>query len=115
MPVIYLNFVAFFVFSLSESFLVNVRSISLEQLLKIGGSPTDVRLPEEFGGGYMASDMYTHELHCLNFIRKATYPEYYKESHGFTDLPHVVRMHIGMVIYCLDLLRSLLSHPGSFD
>ena len=73
-----------------------MRGISEEELIHIGGSMDDVRLPDDLGGGYMASDMYTHELHCLSFLRKATYPEYYNQSHGFTDLPHVVRLHLGM-------------------
>lgn len=81
---------------LSNLHLVRVRGVSHEELVRIGGSVDDVRLPDELGGGYMASDMYTHELHCLNFLRKATYPEYYNRSHGFTDLPHVVRLHLGM-------------------
>lgn len=59
------------------------------------------------GGGYMASDMYTHELHCLNFLRKATYPEYYNQSHGFTDLPHVVRLHLGTTISILSQFSGL--------
>jgi hypothetical protein len=84
-----------------------VQSISHEELVRIGGSVDDVRLPEELGGGYMASDMYTHELHCLNFLRKATYPEYYNQSHGFTDLPHVVRLHLGMTIPILSQISEL--------
>ncbi|GLI82149.1 hypothetical protein PoHVEF18_010551 [Penicillium ochrochloron] len=88
---------------------VRVRSISHEELVRIGGSVDDVRLPYEMGGGYMASDMYTHELHCLNFLRKATYPEYYNESHGFTDLPHVVRLHLD---HCIELLRQFVVCQG---
>ncbi|OJJ42267.1 hypothetical protein ASPZODRAFT_105549 [Penicilliopsis zonata CBS 506.65] len=88
---------------------VNVRSISAEQVVRNGGSLDDVRLPEEMGGGYMASDMYTHQLHCLNFLRKATYPEYYASSHGFTDAPHVVRLHMD---HCIELLRQSLMCQG---
>jgi hypothetical protein len=89
---------------LSDLILVQVRGISREELIRIGGSVDDVRLPEDLGGGYMASDMYTHELHCLNFLRKATYPEYYNQSHGFTDLPHVVRLHLGKKVFFLSRL-----------
>ncbi|KAF3385022.1 hypothetical protein F1880_001844 [Penicillium rolfsii] len=93
----------------SDLLLVRVRSISHEELARIGGSVDDVRLPDELGGGYMASDMYTHELHCLNFLRKATYPEYYNKSHGFTDLPHVVRLHLD---HCIELLRQFVVCQG---
>ncbi len=37
-----------------------------------------------------------HQLHCLNFIRKATYYDYYKDKAvEFTDTPHTWRLHIG--------------------
>ncbi|CEJ55179.1 hypothetical protein PMG11_01450 [Penicillium brasilianum] len=88
---------------------VRVRGISHDELVRIGGSVNDVRLPDDLGGGYMASDMYTHELHCLNFLRKATYPEYYNQSHGFTDLPHVVRLHLD---HCIELLRQFVVCQG---
>ncbi|KAJ5689013.1 hypothetical protein N7462_003405 [Penicillium macrosclerotiorum] len=88
---------------------VRVRGISQEELIRIGGSVDDVRLPDDLGGGYMASDMYTHELHCLNFLRKATYPEYYNQSHGFTDLPHVVRLHLD---HCIELIRQFVVCQG---
>lgn len=103
---------------LSDLHVVRVRSISREELVRIGGSVDDVRLPDDLGGGYMASDMYTHELHCLNFLRKATYPEYYNQSHGFTDLPHVVRLHLGMTKFLprfggllLNIVTSAYSTP----
>ena len=35
------------------------------------------RIPEEFGGGYLAMLEVFHLLHCLNALRKASYKEHY--------------------------------------
>lgn len=36
-----------------------------------------VRLDERNGGGYMATLEVFHQLHCLNMLRKYTYPDHY--------------------------------------
>jgi hypothetical protein len=73
-------------------------SITPEEVIKTGGSLDAVRLPSEYGGGYMATAEITHQMHCLNFIRKGLYTnyDYYKNrSVEFTDPPHTVSVHLG--------------------
>ena len=73
-----------------------VMGVSKEDALAAGGTLSDARLPEEMGGGYMASVEVVHQLHCLNFLRKATFEDYYmSRSKEFADLPHTVRLHLG--------------------
>ena len=40
-------------------------SISEEDLLKSGSSTDAVRIPEDYGGGFMVSVEVHHQLHCL--------------------------------------------------
>ncbi|MDI1486037.1 MAG: hypothetical protein OHK93_004226 [Ramalina farinacea] len=55
-----------------------------------------IQFPESKGGGYMGDLEVFHELHCVNFIRQYTYPEYYKDKvNSFSDDPTVLRMHVG--------------------
>jgi hypothetical protein len=52
-------------------------------------------IPEEYGGGYIGMLEVFHLLHCLDEVRKATYPEYYAaewEAHGGV---HAARVHNG--------------------
>ncbi|KAG2148153.1 uncharacterized protein EDB93DRAFT_1250211 [Suillus bovinus] len=80
--------------------------MSLEEILKAGevDSPSKVKYPEEFGGGFMVSMEAPHQLHCLNLLRKASWPEYYEATDVlFQDTPEVVRMHLD---YCIEMLRQ---------
>lgn len=66
--------------------------------MKSGGSVDAVRLPDEKGGDYMATMDMTHQLHCLNFVRKSLYHnyDYYKtRTVEFEDPKHTVEVHIG--------------------
>ena len=40
-------------------------SISEEDLLKSGSSTDAVRIPDDYGGGFMVSVEVHHQLHCL--------------------------------------------------
>ncbi|KAG1856641.1 hypothetical protein DFJ58DRAFT_784249 [Suillus subalutaceus] len=75
--------------------------MSLEDILKAGevDSPSKVRYPAEFGGGFMVTVEAYHQLHCLNLLRKASWPEYYVP----TDPPEVVRMHFD---HCIEMIRQ---------
>ncbi|MCJ1391221.1 hypothetical protein MMC18_004083 [Xylographa bjoerkii] len=80
--------------------------ISAEEALAVGGTLDDARLPEEMGGGYMASVEVVHQLHCLNFLRKATHQDYYQSrALEFQDPPHTVRVHLD---HCIEMLRQFL-------
>jgi len=88
---------------------VRVMSISEEELIKSGFNTDSVRLPEQLGGGYMASVEINHQLHCLNFLRKALHRDYYEfKTLEFTDHPHMVQIHLN---HCIEMLRqSLMCH-----
>lgn len=45
--------------------LVKIISVSESDVIKSGSTKDAVRVPEEFGGGYMATLEITHQLHCL--------------------------------------------------
>ncbi|KAG2129547.1 uncharacterized protein EDB93DRAFT_1332252 [Suillus bovinus] len=80
--------------------------MSLEEILKAGeiDSPSKVKYPAEFGGGFMVSMEAPHQLHCLNFLRKSTWPEYYEPMDiSFQDAPEVVRMHLD---HCIEMIRQ---------
>ncbi|KAG2361938.1 hypothetical protein BDR07DRAFT_1408130 [Suillus spraguei] len=80
--------------------------MSLEEILKAGEVylPSKVKYPAKFGGGFMVSLEVTHELHCLNFLRKASWPEYYgPKDISFQDTPEVVRMHLD---HCIEMIRQ---------
>jgi len=57
-------------------------SISETELHEINPPQWPVRLPEESGGGYMGLVEFVHQIHCLDLLRKQTYPEYYKEDYN---------------------------------
>ncbi|KAG2031723.1 hypothetical protein BDR03DRAFT_816609, partial [Suillus americanus] len=71
--------------------------MSLEEILKAGevDSPSKVKYPAKFGGGFMVSMEAPHQLHCLNLLRKASWPEYYGPTDiAFQDTPEVLRMYL---------------------
>lgn len=80
--------------------------MSLEEILKAGevDSPSKVKYPAKFGGGFMVSMDAPHQLHCLNLLRKASWPEYYgPKDISFQDTPEVVRMHLD---HCIEMIRQ---------
>ncbi|KAG2059392.1 hypothetical protein BDR06DRAFT_949446 [Suillus hirtellus] len=80
--------------------------MSLEEILKAGevDTPSKVKYPPEYGGGFMVSMEAPHQLHCLNLLRKASWPKYYGPiDPSFQDTPEVVRMHLD---HCIEMLRE---------
>ncbi|KAH8882946.1 hypothetical protein GQ53DRAFT_664950 [Thozetella sp. PMI_491] len=61
-----------------------------------------VRLDERNGGGHMATLEVFHQMHCLDEIRRYTYPEYYQRETGHHLREHVVSDH------CIDMIRQVL-------
>ena len=67
--------------------------ISEETLRAINASEYSVRLSD---GMYAAGFEVVHYLHCLSFLRQATYKEYYKnKTLPWTDDENTVRVHLG--------------------
>ncbi|KAF2170055.1 hypothetical protein M409DRAFT_19664 [Zasmidium cellare ATCC 36951] len=82
-------------------------ALTKDQVTKSKLRLDSVRYPPEIGEDlYMASPEVTHQLHCLNFLRKATYGEYYKDKSGeWTDSPATTRIHLD---HCIEMLRQVL-------
>ena len=94
-------------------------SISEEDVLKVGKTTEAIRIPPEFGGGFMASVEVNHQLHCVvsescasisamsqalirrqNFLRKSLHRDYYQNrSVEFSDEPEMVATHLGQPAY----------------
>ncbi|KAK6956212.1 hypothetical protein Daesc_001485 [Daldinia eschscholtzii] len=54
------------------------------------------RIPESRGGGIAGYPEVFHQLHCLNMLRMASYPELYANHSLFADHPpDTTRSHIG--------------------
>ena len=62
----YLNFCYTESYSISNVYtIVRVMAISEEDLLKAGKTTDAIRPPDKWGGGYMASLEFTHQIHCV--------------------------------------------------
>ncbi|KAI4179243.1 MAG: hypothetical protein LQ346_007234 [Caloplaca aetnensis] len=85
-------------------------SATEEDVLKMGKTKDAVKIPSEYGGGYMASLEVNHQLHCMNFIRKSLFPDYYSPpspyaSLEFSDPPSVIKTHQS---HCIEMLRQFV-------
>ncbi|KOC15635.1 hypothetical protein AFLA70_281g001310 [Aspergillus flavus AF70] len=85
---------------------VNV-SFSEEDMRLLGVDPdTSVKLPPEDGGVYRLHFEFSHQMHCLNYLRMWTYRDYCERTHEeFSDSPAMQRMHID---HCTEMLRQFL-------
>ncbi|CAJ2510798.1 Uu.00g064230.m01.CDS01 [Anthostomella pinea] len=83
-----------------------VFSITREQMERLNKlHNTSVMLPPESGGGYMASLEATHQMHCVDMLRKFSYREYYADkSAPFSD-PDKLRTHMD---HCIEMLRQVI-------
>ncbi|KAK8069604.1 hypothetical protein PG994_006220 [Apiospora phragmitis] len=64
------------------------------------------RIPESRGGGIAGYPEVFHQLHCLNMLRMATYPEQYTNHTLFSDHSEdIVRAHLD---HCVEILRMQL-------
>ncbi|KAI1291045.1 hypothetical protein F5Y03DRAFT_400990 [Xylaria venustula] len=64
-----------------------------------------VMLPEESGGGYMASLEATHQLHCLDMLRKFSFRDYYADKAAQFADPHKLLTHMD---HCTEMLRQVI-------
>ncbi|KAI1109850.1 hypothetical protein F5Y14DRAFT_388908 [Nemania sp. NC0429] len=83
-----------------------VFSVTPEEVKRIGKMDNStVMLPAESGGGYMASLEATHQLHCLDMLRKFSFREYYKDKAApFSDAKKL-RVHMD---HCIEMLRQTI-------
>jgi hypothetical protein len=76
-------------------------SLTDEEYLRVGKDPTTAaRNSAEFGGGYFLVPEFTHQLHCVNLLRKVSHFKfgYYNAfDPDFTDNIDIFKVHIGML------------------
>ncbi|KAG2063638.1 hypothetical protein BDR04DRAFT_1111304, partial [Suillus decipiens] len=80
--------------------------MSLEEIIKAGevDSPSKVKFPAKFGGGFMVAMEAPHQLHCLNLLRKSSWRDHYAPTDiSFQDRPGVIRMHLD---HCIEMIRQ---------
>jgi len=80
-----------------------------EEAGKSGLASDQVKIKEEYGGGYPAHVEGLHHLHCLNLLRKSlswNFEYYQKQGLGpFSNDANILKHH---VTHCLDILRQQL-------
>ncbi|KJA17777.1 hypothetical protein HYPSUDRAFT_45945 [Hypholoma sublateritium FD-334 SS-4] len=83
--------------------------LTREELIKIGkeDTPSIVKYSEADGGGYMGALAVTHQLHCLNVLRKYLYFDHYSTFDPFfTEAKEeTYRAHLE---HCIEILRQVL-------
>ncbi|KAG1740975.1 hypothetical protein EDB19DRAFT_1707136 [Suillus lakei] len=94
----------------------NARPIrmTLEQLLRTGEkpSPAMVRYPDEHGGGYMATIETTHQLHCVDLLRRASWGDHSYHHGGHHETPEIFRNHLD---HCIEMLRQVTMCNGDVN
>ncbi|KAL6708353.1 hypothetical protein ACN47E_003277 [Coniothyrium glycines] len=94
-----------------EALGVNYRSIvvSKEEAEATGLRYDQVKVSDQYGGGFPANVEGLHHLHCLNLLRQAlhwNYDYYLTKKEGpFSNSEYIVRVH---TTHCLDILRQVL-------
>jgi len=80
-----------------------------EEYSEVGISPaTAARNAPEFGGGYFLQSEFSHQLHCVNLLRKASYFKYnyyLSRDPDFKDKPKTFKVHLD---HCVEMLRQLV-------
>ncbi|PPQ72879.1 hypothetical protein CVT26_003500 [Gymnopilus dilepis] len=88
---------------------IRTTRLTLEQLRKIGKEDTlsKVKYQEADGGGYIAAVEFSHQLHCLNLLRKYVHFDYYGQSDPFftESRPETYQRHLE---HCIEALRQAL-------
>ncbi|KAF2100441.1 hypothetical protein NA57DRAFT_54530 [Rhizodiscina lignyota] len=78
-------------------------TVSHSEVIKLGRDPAAlVRAPEEWGFGsdrYIAMMDLTHQLHCINYLRRAAFPDYYKRD--MYRKPEFYEQHTMHCVYML--------------
>ncbi|KAG2127964.1 hypothetical protein DEU56DRAFT_524091 [Suillus clintonianus] len=83
-----------------------------DELLRSGEkpSPSMVRYPDEYGGGYMATITAIHMLHCTNILRRASRGDYYRSSdYSLHGSPEIWRTNLD---HCIEMLRQNIMCRG---
>ncbi|KAI4613585.1 uncharacterized protein J4E87_009713 [Alternaria ethzedia] len=90
---------------------VNYRSVVIpdDEAERTGLRHDQVKVSQEYGGGFPANVEGLHHLHCLDLLRKTLYWNYSyysaKKEGPFVNSEYIVRVH---TTHCLDIIRQVL-------
>ncbi|KAK5108716.1 hypothetical protein LTR62_007863 [Meristemomyces frigidus] len=90
---------------------VDYRSVIVpaSEAARVGLRSDQVKVQQEYGGGFPANVEGLHHLHCLNLIRQGLYynVDYYRNlGHGaFQNSDYILQKHMS---HCLDIIRQQL-------
>ncbi|KAK6383299.1 hypothetical protein LTR65_010284 [Meristemomyces frigidus] len=90
---------------------INLHSVIIptEQAKQVGLLPDQVKIRQEYGGGFPANVEGLHQLHCLNLVRQALWYNYdYYQAKGdgaFKNNEYIQQKHVS---HCLDIVRQQL-------
>ncbi|KAK6595621.1 hypothetical protein H4I96_09940 [Botrytis cinerea] len=93
-------------FDRSSPYKVGAMSISEDVFQHLNASKYAVKLPSSLGGGRLALFETIHQIHCVQSLWNAAYPEYYTEQTKFKN-SHP-EMWYGHLDHCADVLRQKL-------
>jgi len=81
--------------------------ISHAELEKLGLDPKSIKITNPITGeeGYRAGLEVFHQLHCLNLLRMATYPDYYSRPEVGGDVATDSEDLRGHIDHCIEALR----------
>ncbi|KAI0123234.1 hypothetical protein BJ170DRAFT_675069 [Xylariales sp. AK1849] len=89
----------------------DIHPISMEDKFRgvLNKTHSGIPYPEEQGGGIMVEIEVFHQLHCLNFLRKVIYADYYSRPENrpvtFEVSDELLFNHVD---HCVDYLRQVL-------
>ncbi|CCD47972.1 hypothetical protein BofuT4_P112820.1 [Botrytis cinerea T4] len=89
-----------------EITMLGAMSISEDVFQHLNASKYAVKLPSSLGGGRLALFETIHQIHCVQSLWNAAYPEYYTEQTKFKN-SHP-EMWYGHLDHCADVLRQKL-------
>ncbi|TEY81663.1 hypothetical protein BOTCAL_0032g00050 [Botryotinia calthae] len=89
-----------------EITMLGAMSISEDVFQHLNASKYAVKLPSSLGGGRLAFFETIHQIHCVQSLWNAAYPEYYTEQTKF-KISHP-EMWYGHLDHCADVLRQKL-------
>ncbi|CAO1598248.1 hypothetical protein XANCAGTX0491_002018 [Xanthoria calcicola] len=81
-------------------------SVTADDIVRIGQNLSSVKYPESAGGGYLATAMGTHAIHCLHYVWQDHYIDSLPEVHSKKQaIPEMYERHYE---HCVDYIRQNL-------
>jgi len=81
-------------------------SVTASDIVKIGHNLTSVQYPDSVGGGYLATAMGTHAIHCLHYIWQDHYIDMLPEVRA--KKTNITEMYERHYEHCVDYIRQNL-------